>query len=66
MSGNDKEYAEIAQRNRTGRECKKCGNDIRKSDDRATERLCGFCATVPEPKCGTQILHRGEQKGGEE
>jgi len=28
------------------RKCETCGNYIRKSDDKATERQCGFCETV--------------------
>lgn len=39
-------YAEIAERNKIGRTCETCGNEIRKSDDKATTKRCGFCATV--------------------
>jgi hypothetical protein len=46
MSGNEREIQRSIEANKTGRKCETCGNEIRKSDDRATERQCGFCATV--------------------
>ena len=46
MSGNEREIQQSIEANKTGRKCETCGNDIRRSDDKATERQCGFCATV--------------------
>ena len=46
LSENEREIQRSIEANKTGRKCETCGNEIRKSDDRATERQCGFCATV--------------------